>query len=70
MWEYLQKAAETARTYGKDWTDYTVSFLLGRTIQGFDLDDVIIESKQILHGQGPALRKVQDADVYKRYSFK
>lgn len=69
-WNIMEKAAAIAGEHGKDWTDYTVSFLLGRTIQGFDLDDLIIEAKQILSGKGPALRKVADTDVYMRYTFK
>ncbi|SOD11754.1 DUF1266 domain-containing protein [Pedobacter xixiisoli] len=68
-WDIMGKAAAIANQNGKNWTDYTVSFLLGRTIQGFDLDDLIIESKQILHSQSPSLRKIQDADVYSRYAF-
>lgn len=68
-WNVMEKAAEIAAQHGKDWTDYTVSFLLGRTIQGFDLDDLIIESKQILHSKHPSLRKVEDIDVYRRYAF-
>lgn len=37
--------------------------------EGFDLDDLIIESKQILHGKSPSLRKIEDIDVYERYNF-
>lgn len=69
-WNIMGQAAKTASERGKNWTDYTVSFLLGRTVQGFDLDDVIIESKQILNGENPLIRKVEDIDVYKRYAFK
>lgn len=68
-WNIMEKAAAIANQHGKDWTDYTISFLLGRTIQGFDLDDLIIEAKQILSGKGPALRKIADTDVFLRYSF-
>jgi len=65
----MEQAAKQATQHGKSWTDYTVSFLLGRAINGFDLDDIIIEAKQILHSQNPALRKIQDVDVYQRYQF-
>lgn len=68
-WEIMKKASEIAATKGQNWTDYTVSFLLGRTIQGFDLDDMIVESKQILTSKGPSLRKIEDIDIYARYSF-
>lgn len=67
-WEYMEKAAQIANQYGKDWTDYTVSFLLGRTIQGFDLDELIVESKQILHGDKLYLNK-ENSDIYQRYTF-
>ncbi|RYG06659.1 MAG: DUF1266 domain-containing protein [Chitinophagaceae bacterium] len=68
-WDIMGKAVAIANQHGKNWTDYTVSFLLGRTIQGFDLDDLIIEAKQILSGNGPSLRKIEDTDVYSRYAF-
>lgn len=68
-WEIMKKASEIAATKGQNWTDYTVSFLLGRTIQGFDLDDMIVESKQILTSKGPSLRKIEDIDIYAKYPF-
>ncbi|MDA3616428.1 DUF1266 domain-containing protein [Polluticaenibacter yanchengensis] len=68
-WGIIETAANTAIQYGKNWTDYTVSFLLGRTLQGFNPDDLIIECKQILHSQNPLLRKITDIDVYKQYPF-
>ncbi|SOD11761.1 DUF1266 domain-containing protein [Pedobacter xixiisoli] len=68
-WSYMERAAAIANEHGTDWTDYTVSFLLGRTIQGFDLDDVAVESKQVLHSQNPTFGKTEDIDVYKRYAF-
>lgn len=67
-WAYMEKASKIANQHGNNWTDYTVSFLLGRTLQGFDLDEVIVESKQLLHGE--SLYKNKDnSDIYKRYSF-
>ncbi|RZK65976.1 MAG: DUF1266 domain-containing protein [Pedobacter sp.] len=69
-WDYMQRAAAIAGQHGRDWTDYTVSFLLGRTIQGFDIDDVSVEAKQVLHSQNPTFGKVEDIDVYQRYAFK
>jgi hypothetical protein len=68
-WEVMKKAAEVATTKGENWADYTISFLLGRTIQGFDLDELIVESKQILTSKGPALRKIEDVDIYTKYPF-
>ncbi len=69
-WGVMKKASEIATSKGENWVGYTVSFLLGRTIQGFDLDEIIVESKQILSGKGPALRKIEDTDIYTKYSFK
>lgn len=31
-WEYMQRASEVAVTKGDNWSDYTISFLLGRSI--------------------------------------
>ncbi|MGU3375690.1 DUF1266 domain-containing protein [Chryseobacterium sp. M5A1_1a] len=68
-WEIMTNASAIATSKGENWTDYTISFLLGRTIQGFDLDEIIVESKQILTGKGPALRKIEDIDIYTKYPF-
>ena len=69
-WSYMEDAVSIAKQHGKDWTDYTVSFLLGRTMQGFDLDDICVEASFILHSKKPLLGKVEDIDVYLNYSFK
>ncbi|MBS7253690.1 DUF1266 domain-containing protein [Flavobacterium branchiicola] len=68
-WEIMKKASDIATEKGENWQDYTISFLLGRTIQGFDLDEIIIESKQILSGKGPSLRKIEDVDIYEKYKY-
>ncbi|TDG36414.1 DUF1266 domain-containing protein [Pedobacter changchengzhani] len=69
-WDIMQKASEIANIKGKNWSDYTISFLLGRTIQGFDLEEIIVEAKQIYNSKGPSLRKVEDIDIYAKYQFK
>lgn len=69
-WEYMQRASEVAVTKGENWSDYTISFLLGRTIQGFDLDEIIVETKQIYTSKSPYLGKVLDIDIYTKYKFK
>lgn len=69
-WEYMHLAAEVAKQKGESWTDYTVSFLLGRTMQGFDLDDISVEAYFILNGIKPKLGKaVDDLDVCQKYAF-
>ena len=65
MWDILQKVSEIAKEQGKNWQEYTISFLLGRTIQGFDLEDF----SQLFHSKSPSLRKIEGIDVYQRYSF-
>ena len=69
MWDILQKVSDTAKEQGKNWQEYTISFLLGRTIQGFDLEDLIILTSQLFHSKSPSLRKIEGIDVYQRYSF-
>ena len=69
MWEILQKVSEIAKEQGKNWQEYTISFLLGRTIQGFDLENLIILTSQLFHSKSPSLRKIEGIDVYQRYSF-
>ena len=69
MWDILQKVSDTANEQGKNWQEYTISFLLGRTIQGFDLENLIILTSQLFHSKSPSLRKIEGIDVYQRYSF-
>ena len=69
MWNILQKVSDIAKEQGKNWQEYTISFLLGRTIQGFDLEDLIILTSQLFHSKSPSLRKIEGIDVYQRYSF-
>lgn len=69
-WDYIHLAADVAREKGKNWTDYTVSFLLGRTMQGFDLDSISVEAYFILNGIKPKFGKaVDDLDVCQKYPF-
>ena len=69
MWDILQKVSDTAKEQGKNWQEYTISFLLGRTIQGFDLENLIILTSQLFHSKSPSLRKIEDIDVYQKYPF-
>lgn len=69
MWEVLNQVAAIAKEQGKNWQEYTISFLLGRTIQGFDLEDLIILTSQLFHSKSPSLRKIEDIDVYQKYPF-
>ena len=69
MWDILQRVSEIAKEQGKNWQEYTISFLLGRTIQGFDLENLIILTSQLFHSKSPSLRKIEGIDVYQRYSF-
>ena len=69
MWDILQKVSEIAKEQGKNWQEYTISFLLGRTIQGFDLENLIILTSQLFHSKSPSLRKIEDIDVYQKYPF-
>ena len=69
MWEVLNQVAAIAKEKGKNWQEYTISFLLGRTIQGFDLEEFIILASQLFHSKSPSLRRIEDIDVYQKYSF-
>ena len=69
MWNILQKVSDIAKEQGKNWQEYTISFLLGRTIQGFDLENLIILTSQLFHSKSPSLRKIEGIDVFQRYSF-
>ncbi|RPD90708.1 DUF1266 domain-containing protein [Aureibaculum marinum] len=67
-WELINKAVKVAQSLGSNWKNYTISFLLGRTMQGFDLDDVIIESEQLLSGK-TLFGKKEYLSVYSNFPF-
>lgn len=69
-WSVMEQAALIATHYGSSWSDYTISFLLGRTIQGFDPDEIIVQCRQLMKSQHPSLRKIENLDVFERYAFK
>jgi hypothetical protein len=70
-WDFISSASSQASELGSNWRDYTISFLLGRTIQGFDLDDVALIAKALINGQASdKTNKIQDIDIYQRFDFK
>lgn len=62
MWRYLNEATVKASSLGKDWNDYTISFLMGRAIHGFGIEDIIDDCEALYNRES-------DADVYSGYSF-
>ncbi|SNR16266.1 DUF1266 domain-containing protein [Tenacibaculum jejuense] len=73
MWDFISYGAERATEIGTDWKQYTISFLLGRCIHGFDLEDVIDECKELYYSKQSMLSwvfRVKNLDVYKKFSFK
>jgi len=66
MWKFCKDGAEKAAAVGKDWKDYTVSFLLGRAIHGFGTEGIIDDCKALYQSDA----SYEDGDVYSRYSFK
>lgn len=61
MWSFMERGAQKASRLGVDWQEYTISFLLGRAMQGFGLD-VSDLCQELLQGGAD--------NVYQRYSFK
>ncbi len=68
-WELINNAVKVAQSLGSNWENYTISFLLGRTMQGFDLEDIIIESEQLLSGV-TLLGKKEILSVYSKFPYK
>ncbi len=72
MWQFITLGATKATERGNSWKEYTISFLLGRTTQGFDLEDVIDECKELYHSKKSTLSwifRTKNLDVYKKYKF-
>ncbi|WP_299628276.1 DUF1266 domain-containing protein [uncultured Tenacibaculum sp.] len=73
MWSFIAAGTNKASALGTDWKQYTISFLLGRCIHGFDLEDVIDECKELYHSKQSVLSwifRTKNLDVYKKFSFK
>ncbi|WP_075343834.1 DUF1266 domain-containing protein [Tenacibaculum agarivorans] len=70
MWNFISKGVERASENGDNWKSYTISFLIGRRLAGFDIDDVIKQVKQIFYSRHPFFKRIKDIDVYKKYPFK
>lgn len=64
-WSYIVKASSIAQSEGKNWGEYTCSFLLGRLLHGFDIDGIVEDCGKLLRGEG-ALAE----GVYAENSFK
>ena len=65
-WKYMFKASNTAKETGTDWFEYTCSFLVGRSLHGFDIDDddMALGGYVLLEGRGSG------KDVYNENPFK
>ena len=69
----LDRCNEIVARIGKDWTEYTCSFLLGRCIQGFKPEEVLPAAKELLAASmGNPGEKTEDPNlsVYRDIPFK
>ena len=69
----LDRCNEIVARIGKDWTEYTCSFLLGRCIQGFKPEEVLPAAKELLAASmGNPEEKKEDPNlsVYRDIPFK
>lgn len=66
MWNYLEKISRIAEEKWENWDEYIISFLLGRTIQGFELYEVSAEANWLL--KDDEIR--EEKNPYKIYKFK
>ena len=69
----LDRCNEIVARLGKDWTEYTCSFLLGRCIQGFKPEEVLPAAKELLAASmGNPEEKTENPNlsVYRDIPFK
>ncbi|MGV6943438.1 DUF1266 domain-containing protein [Sphingobacterium kyonggiense] len=66
--DYMRKAAQIAVSKGKNWREYSASFLLGRTIQGFDPDEISNEINWLI-GKKAATWKKRDLTAFVTFPF-
>lgn len=73
MWNFTIEGTEKASSIGENWNEYTISFLLGRTIQGFEMEPIVNECKELFHSKRSIkswFLGVKDINIYKKYNFK
>ncbi len=66
----LRQSAAAAMDRGLDWDEYIISFLLGRCLDGYAMELVIPEAKElfaVFHGKSS---NWPDIDIYQRFPFK
>lgn len=70
FYQCLDKCVNLVSQRGRDWTEYTCSFLLGRCIHGFDLNDVASAAQDLLNPSEKMKKKDADITIYRDLSFK
>lgn len=67
MWNYMENAVKIAEEKWENWKEYNISFLLGRTIHGFELLHIQNEASWLLEDE-----KIwnKEDNPYKIYNFK
>lgn len=70
LYQCLDQAVKLVSQRGKDWTEYTCSFLLGRCIHGFNLNDVASAAQDLLNPSEGLKKKDPDITIYQDVPFK
>ncbi len=69
LWNYLEQISDNAQRFGRDWYEYTLSYLLGRTMQGESLALIKERAYTLFHLPKDALVQEPNLNAYSRYRF-
>lgn len=69
VWNYLEQVSESAQRLGHDWYEYTLSYVLGRTMENQPLGEIRQAINQVYHLSHTDLGRIEGLDAYLRYRF-
>lgn len=69
LWNYLEQISDGAQRFGRDWYEYTLSYLLGRVLDGNSIEDVTNQIYEIFHLPGDVAKRIPGINAYTRFRF-
>ena len=66
---YLEQISDAAQRFGRDWYEYTLSYLLGRTMEGHDILSIKDEAFTLFHLPKDSCALAPGLNAYTRYRF-
>lgn len=69
LWNYLEQISDSAQRLGRDWYEYTLSYLVGRSMELGDFATIKELAYTIFHLPSSAVAKTPGLNAYTQYRF-